>query len=175
MTYTVVIETQQGEMVTDSESYTQVIGAGATQRVEVTLQELGGTVLIKSTSLSNSPEVIPPTSVLLSGLIGESAEDQFAISEMGGQISIDNAVIDIADLVNQSGEKISSKDISVQPYGFTIAPGESQQITIQVDLDKDNSGLYQGSLLLSAENANPVGIPLSVVVQTQKLFIPLVE
>jgi hypothetical protein len=175
MTYNVLIETMQGEIVTDSASYTQVIGAGATQRVEVTLQELSDTLLIKSTSLSSSPEVNAPNTILLSGLIGTSAEDQFTISEIGGQISIDNAVIDVVDLVNQAGEMISYKDISIQPAGFTIPPGDHLQVTVQVDLDEDISGLYQGSLILSAENANPVCIPLSVSVQTQKLFIPLVE
>jgi hypothetical protein len=173
--YTALIETMEGEVVTDSASFNQVIGAGTTQRVEVTLHELAGTLLIKSTSLSISPAVDTPGSVLLNGLIGATAEDQFTISETSGQISIDMAVIDAGNLVNQAGETISYKDISIQPDGFTITPGESLQVTVQVELDNNISGLYQGNLLLSAENANPVSIPLTVIIQTQKLFIPLVE
>jgi hypothetical protein len=119
-----------------------------------------------------SPSVDLPITLSLSGLVGTSAQITFTISETSGQQPINNASITPTDLLTQYGTKILSNQLNITPNNFSVIPGGSRQVNVQVDLANLNPGEYLGSLLFTSQNENPMMIPITLRVQPHTLYLP---
>ena len=170
--YTLNIATLEDGEITDQETYTQTIGASETKRIEITLKEHPDFV-IDSTSFSASPKIQAPDLLTLSGTTDSSPQITFTISETGGLLPLTNADIVASIQVNQMGATIPSPLLTLTPGSFSLAAAGSQEVILQVDLASIPPGMYHGHLLLTSQNAIPIHIPLTVIVDPYKSFIPV--
>ena len=133
VTYTLDLATLQDGAHTQGSprTLTQAIAAGATQRVEISLETRQGEMRFKSTpSVSPAPLVGAPAHLELSAPTGSTAQLSFAVSELGGALSIDNASLSASELKSQMGGTIAASRLSLSPGAFTISPGASQDLHI---------------------------------------------
>ena len=71
------------------------------------------------------------------------------------------------------GGTIAASRLSLSPGAFNLSPGASQDLVLAIDLDGIPPALYQGSLMLTSASANPLTIPLTVIVEPYRLSLPL--
>jgi hypothetical protein len=174
VSYNLLIETLQDSSVTDSQLFTQTIGVGDTHSVSITLSALGGTIEFTSTSPALSPDIDIPNSLELAGLAGTSTEVVFNVAETGGHQPVNNMTISTTDLVDQLGGTVLASEFSITPASFSLVAGSSQEVAIQINLDSLAPGVYQGSLILTSQNASPVMIPLTLEIQFHSVYLPVV-
>ena len=174
-TFHLRLETLQDGAITDSRVYTTTVQSGKTYRLDFSL-ELAPTLKIKiaDPALQDSPQLGIPSLLHLSGLVGTTVQQIFSLEEIGGFGDVSAVDISSTNLYNQLGEWISASQLTIIPNGFTIPAEGTQQVTLQVNLVGAKPGWYHGSLLLEPGNCNPVSIPLTVVVEPYKRFIPMV-
>ncbi|OGO26660.1 MAG: hypothetical protein A2W33_08350 [Chloroflexi bacterium RBG_16_52_11] len=173
LSYTLNIATLEDGAITDQQTYTQTIGVSETQRIDIALKEHPGFV-INSTSFSASPTVQAPDLLALSGTIDSTPQITFTISETGGSLPLTDAGIVASIQINQMGDTIPSSRLTLSPNSFSLAAAGSQQVTLQVDLAGIPPGMYHGHLLVTSQNATPINIPLTVIADPYKGFIPLI-
>jgi len=172
--YTLQITTLENGAPTDQETYTGTIGAGETQRIDITLK-VHPSFLIDSTSLSASPAIQTPDLLSLNGTTGTTPQITFTISETGGILALNNAEILASEQINQMGGTILPSRLTLTPDSFDLATASSQQVTLLVNLAGIMPGMYHGHLLLTSQNGSPISIPLTVVVDPHRQFIPLTQ
>ena len=170
--YTLTITTLENGAPTDQETYTETIGAGETQRIAITLKDRPS-FFVDSTSLSASPAIQAPDLLALSGTTGTTPQITFTISETGGTLALNNAEILASEQINQMGGTIPASSLALTPNSFNLATASSQQVTLLVNLAGIMPGMYHGHLLLTSQNGSPISIPLTVVVDPHRIFIPL--
>jgi hypothetical protein len=171
-TYTLSIQTLQDNSITVSKTFTQAIGIGETQNTGITITAPSGVISFTAQSPMLSPGVDLPSLLSLNGLVGTSAQITFTISETSGQQPFNNASITTTDLLTQYGTKILSNQLNITPNNFSVIPGGSRQVNVQVDLANLNPGEYLGSLLFTSQNENPMMIPITLRVQPHTLYLP---
>jgi hypothetical protein len=71
------------------------------------------------------------------------------------------------------GGTISAARLTLSPNTFSLSPGASQGLLLALDLDGILPGFYQGSIMLTAGNANPLTIPFSVFVEPYRSYLPV--
>ncbi len=173
-TYTLQIEQFQDGIVIDTETVTQSIAQGATQKIVFSYKKVppGG---INPPTISTSPRISTPALLQMSRATEQTIQASINIAELSGLQPLSSAVITTTDLVNQLGDQLLPKNkVLISPANFNLTPGGNQQINIQVNLSDIELGLYHGSLVLSSANGSPTRIPFSVHVKPMGVFLPLV-
>jgi hypothetical protein len=176
VTYTLNIATLQNGAHTQGspKTLTQSISSGVTHRVDISLELKQGQIRFKSApAVSPSPLVAAPVQLELTGSTGGTAQLTFNIGELGGLLPLDNATLAATDLRSQMGGTISAARLSFSPNAFSLAPGASQDLLLTVNLDGIAPGWYQGSVRLTSGNANPLTIPLTVIVDPYWRYLPM--
>jgi hypothetical protein len=173
ITHNLLIETLEGSTVTDSQLITNAIGNSEIQGAAITLSDSGGILEFTALSPTISPSVSIPDSLLISGLVGTSAEMTFNVSETGGQQPITKVLISISDLTDQMGGTISSNKLLITPTDFTVTTNGNQKVTIQIDMAGLKPGVYFGGILLATENSGTLMIPFTLKVQFHNVYLPV--
>ena len=176
LTYTLNIATLQDGAQTQGSpvTITQAITSGATQRVDISLGSGQGEIRFNSTpTASPAPLIGAPAHLELMGSTGSTAQLAFDIRELGGILPLNNAVLTASQLKSQMGGTISAARLELSPDTFSLSPGASQGLLLALDLDGIPPGFYQGSIMLTAGNANPLVMPLSVFVEPYRSYLPV--
>jgi hypothetical protein len=176
VTYTLNIATLQNSAHTQGSptTLTQLITAGATHDVDISLEMRQGEIRFKSTpTASPVPLVGAPAHLELTAFSGSTAQLAFEISELGGILPLNNASLAASQLKSQMGGTISASRLSLSPDTFSLSPSASQNLILAIDLDGILPAMYQGSLKLTSGDAHPVTIPLTVIVEPYRISLPL--
>lgn len=173
VTYNVLIETLEDFNVSDTQLFTETIGIGESQGIGITLSDSGGILEFTASSPTNAPFVSIPTSLEISGLVGTSGQLIFSVTEAGGQQPISNVSVSVSDLADQLGGIVSAGKLSITPTNFSVAANDSQSVTVQVDMDGLEPGVYQGGLTLTSQNAGVLMIPFTLEVQFHNVYLPV--
>lgn len=172
--YSLLVETLQGDTVTAAQTFMATINSGVTHQTALIVSAPGGNITFEAEAPTLSATPGAPDTLALSALVGKTAQLTFLVSETNGQQGINNATITATNLATQYGIQIPADWLIITPVNFTVAPGGSQQLTMQVDLNGVLPGVYHGSLLLTSENSSPVMIPVMLEVQYHQLFLSLI-
>ncbi len=116
-----------------------------------------------------------PSHLELSAAAGSNTQLAFDINEVGGILPLNNASLTATELKSQMGGTISAARLSLSPNAFSLSPAGNQTVNLQVNLDGIAPGLYQGSIKLTSADANPLSIPLSVLVEPYQRYLPMLR
>ncbi len=175
VTYTAYIETLQNSNPIESVAYTRTLASGETHKINIRLEFKQGALRLKSTSLAAAPTITAPLALEIRAQTGITATTDFTISETGSLLPLNNADLSATNLRNQAGELLPSARLSFSPDPFSLPAGGSQTVTLRVDLNGVLPGLYQGSVRMTSGNSSPLSIPLSVLVEPYRRYLPMLS
>ena len=173
-TYSLLVETVQDNLVTAAQMFTQTIDVGIIHYAGIMVSTTGGATTFTAEAPPPSPAIDVPNALSLGALAGTSAQLTFTVSETGNEQAIENAAITAYPLASQYGIQIPASQLVITPANFGVAAGGSQQVTLGVSLDQLSPGIYHGSLLLTAQNSNPVMIRFTLDIKHHELHLPVV-
>lgn len=101
------------------------------------------------------------------GSKGFETDIQVSLGEAGGQFSLEDVEVTISP-ITYSGDTLYA-EVSNQNIGY-ILPGSGTSASFSVDIPNDVvSGSYSGSITVTAFNAQPISIPITLVVSNPPL------
>ncbi len=174
LTYTVLLETVQGGAVTAQQTFTRSVAAGQTDSIDVALAAPDGLITFTAQAPLPSAAVSLPSSLVLQGLVGTSAQASLTVQETGGQQAAGNVTIAATDLSTPFGIKLPPERLTVYPQEFSLGAGGSQQVDVQVDLAGQGGGEYLGSLVLTCDGRTPMMVPIAVHAEGYPTCLPVI-
>lgn len=173
VTYNLLIETLDS-VVSDSQLLTNTIRIGESQKVGITLSNSNEGLKFTASPPAPSPSLSIPDSLNLNTVVGTSTQLVFNVAEKRGQEPISDVSISVTDFSNQLGEMISGSKLSISPSDFSVLASSTQSVTVQIDVDGLEPGVYQGSLVLTSQNAGKAMIPFTVEIRFHNIHLPVI-
>jgi hypothetical protein len=172
--YHLSIQTLQDGDVTASAYFTESIALGETQGITLQLSAPGGVISFVASTPAPMPKVsVTPGEIEMTGLPGASVQTATTVAETGGQQPLNGVFVSVSDVMNQNGQVVAGTLFTVTPASFNVPAGSSQGIQVQIDLTGIQPGIYQGNLLITSINGGTRSIPLSLVVRSFNVYLPV--
>ena len=172
--YHLSIQTLQDGSVTASAYFTGSIALGETQGITLQLSAPSGVISFVASTPAPMPKVsVTPSEIEMTGLPGASVQTAIAVAETGGQQPLDGVFVSVSDVMNQNGQVVAGTLFTVTPASFNVPAGSSQDIQVQIDLTGIQPGIYQGNLLITSINSGTRSIPLSLLVRSFNVYLPV--
>ena len=151
--FELTIDGYYGDKWADGDSALGVTFPGEILDSSVLVSGIIGPIDIDVTPLAHPAVDVTPKEWIRQTKVGQTIDDDFAVSETSGQEDLQHVILTASDLEDQYGNIISAGNIDFSKNDFTVPKGTTESVTLTISIPTTAvPGDYSGIVSITTEN-----------------------